>query len=105
MSEQIDDPYGLLSGYSTGRLTPKEEHCLFAAAAEDQDLFSLLMEAEAIRDALDSPEQRSRIKRAVLVWHEQPSLPVVSPLSIPPPPETEPTKRQTVTSTYLFMPS
>jgi hypothetical protein len=70
MSEPTDDPADLLPDYLTRILLAEEERTLFAAAAANQDFFNQLMEAEALRDALSSPEQRNRLKTALQAWHE-----------------------------------
>jgi hypothetical protein len=71
MPEPIDDAAALLNGYIAGRLTPEEERTLFESASTEQELFDLLMEAEAVRDALSSPEQQNRIKIALESWDGQ----------------------------------
>src|SRR5690348_12787759 len=70
MAQAEDQPSGLFNGYFSGRLTPEEESNLFNAAAEDQETFNLLMEAEAVRDALSSDEQRNRLKTALQLWDD-----------------------------------
>jgi hypothetical protein len=59
----------LLNAYYSNTLTPDEERVLFQSAASDQRVFDLLMEAEVIRDALSSPEQRGRVVNALRVWN------------------------------------
>src|SRR5580704_3520706 len=61
-------PESLLLAYSAGELTAAEARVLFEAAAADQDLFDQLMEAEAVRHALSSPEERQRAGAVLQTW-------------------------------------
>lgn len=70
MPQAEDEPAGLLNSYFTNQLTPEEERVLLASAAADQEMFNLLMEAEALRDALSSQEQRNRLKTALQLWDD-----------------------------------
>jgi hypothetical protein len=62
------DADALLLAYSAGDLTADEERSLLEAAAADQDLFDLLMDAEALRHALADPEQRTRAAAVLRAW-------------------------------------
>src|SRR6185369_11835412 len=74
------DAEALLLGYSAGELTAPEERALFEAAAQDQDLFDQLMEAEAVRHALSFPEERHRAGAVLQAWEQQgPSAEAVEP--------------------------
>jgi len=81
MSHTDFDADALLLGYSTGDLSDTEERALFAAAATDQDLFDLLMDADALRHALSIPEERNRARAVLEAWNrhapapEQPAEP------------------------------
>ncbi len=70
---QLDnfDPDALLLGYSAGDLTAEEERALFRAAATDQDLFDLLMDADALRHALAVPDERQRARAVLAAWGQQ----------------------------------
>jgi hypothetical protein len=58
----------LLFGYCARELTAEEERALFEAAATDQDLFDQLAEAERLRSALESPEERQRALAVLRTW-------------------------------------
>lgn len=60
----------LLVDYSCGRLTAEEERALFEAASANQALFNDLMEAEALRNAFSSPEERDRAREILRVWDQ-----------------------------------
>ena len=64
------DTQALLLGYSAGELNAEEENALFEAAANDQDLFDRLMEAETVRHALSFPEERRRAGAVLRAWEE-----------------------------------
>ena len=64
------DAEAMLLGYSAGELTAQEERRLFEAAAQDQDLFDQLMEAEAVRHALSFPEERQRAAAVLRAWEQ-----------------------------------
>jgi tetratricopeptide (TPR) repeat protein len=68
MSHAEDEPVGLLNGYIANQLTPEEEKILLESATADQEVFNLLMETEAIRDALSSQEQLNRVATALRLW-------------------------------------
>jgi hypothetical protein len=68
MSEPIDDPADLLLDYCTGGLPAEDERALLASAATNQDIFNQLMEAEVLRDAFSSAEERNRLKAALQAW-------------------------------------
>ncbi|HLY18263.1 MAG TPA: hypothetical protein VKR61_13615 [Bryobacteraceae bacterium] len=72
------DPEALLLDYSAGKISPAQERVLFAAAAADQDLFDQLMEAEALRNALNFPGERQRASAVLQAWD-------LRNASIPPP--------------------
>src|SRR3954451_1238516 len=63
------DAVGLLNSYWTNQLSPEQEHVLLQSAVADQEVFDLLMEAEAIRDALSSAEQHHRVVTALRLWN------------------------------------
>src|SRR6266496_6466876 len=65
MAKEIDNPADLLPRYCSGQLTPDEERSLLLSAAADQDIFDQLMEAEVLRDALNSPELRNYLRGAL----------------------------------------
>lgn len=71
MSQADFDPDALLLAYSSGDLSAAEESALFEAAATDQDLFDLLMDADALRDALSVPEERRRARAVLEAWGRQ----------------------------------
>ncbi|MGC2658638.1 MAG: hypothetical protein WA324_11840 [Bryobacteraceae bacterium] len=65
MQEETSDNIAhLLICFCTGRLTAEQRYTLLTRAASDQGIFDQLMEAEALRDALVSPEQRPLIEAA-----------------------------------------
>ena len=55
----------LLGGYATGTLTGEERDALFAAALEDQVLFDLLAREEPLRELLEDPLAKARLRRAL----------------------------------------
>ncbi len=55
----------LLGGYATGNLTAEERERLFTAALDDQELFDRLAREEPLRELLQDPVARGRL-RAVL---------------------------------------
>jgi len=55
----------LLGGYATGTLTGEERDALFAAALEDQVLFDLLAREEPLRQLLEDPVAKARLRRAL----------------------------------------
>ena len=55
----------LLGGYATGTLTGEERDALFAAALEDQVLFDLLAREEPLRELLEDPVAKARLRRAL----------------------------------------
>jgi len=65
------DSDALLLGYSAGELTAAEERMLFEAAVADQELFDLLMDADALRHALGVPEERQRARAVLAAWGGQ----------------------------------
>lgn len=56
------DPRELLARYASGRLTAAEEARLHRAALDDQELFDELVAEQAVRDALDLPGARERVR-------------------------------------------
>ncbi|HLK48456.1 MAG TPA: hypothetical protein VKT49_09990 [Bryobacteraceae bacterium] len=60
-----DEIQKLLGGYATGTLTPAERDALFAAALEDQDLFDSLAREEALRELLQDPAAKARLRGAL----------------------------------------
>lgn len=76
------DSQGLLFGYCARELTADEERLLFEAAAADQDLFDQLAEAERLRSALDSPEERQRALAVLRTWEESHAA---GPMPVPAP--------------------
>lgn len=57
-----EDIEKMLGGYATGTLTPEEREALFAAALEDQTLFEALIQEEPLRELLQEPAVRTRLK-------------------------------------------
>jgi hypothetical protein len=55
----------LLGGYAAGTLTPTEREELFAAAMDDQDLFDMLAEEQALKEILDDPEDRKFLRESL----------------------------------------
>lgn len=70
-----DDIEKLLGGYATGTLTPEEREALFAAALEDQQLFEALAREEPLRELLQDPIAKSRLRAALEQtpepWHRR----------------------------------
>src|SRR4051794_23810503 len=64
------DADALLLGHSAGELTAEEQRALFEAAAADQELFALLMNADALRHALSVPGQGERVRAVLQAWDE-----------------------------------
>ncbi len=60
-----EDARKLLGGYATGNLTAEESRLLFEAALDDQELFDALAEEQALKDVLDDPVSRERVRLAV----------------------------------------
>ena len=60
-----EDARKLLGGYATGNLTAEERRLLFEAALDDQELFDALAEEQALKDVLDDPVSRERVRLAV----------------------------------------
>ncbi len=78
------DADALLLGYSAGELNPEEQRALFEAAAADQDLFDLLMNADSLRQALAVPEQRERARAVLHAWGREAGAEAVpGPESVP----------------------
>ena len=72
------DARSLLLAFSAGELSAAEERALFEAAAQDQDLFDQLMEAESLRHALSFPGERQRAAAVLQAWEQQaPFIPPV----------------------------
>ena len=65
------DARSLLLAFSAGELSAAEERTLFEAAAQDQDLFDQLMEAESLRHALSFPGERQRATAVLQAWEQQ----------------------------------
>ena len=57
------DAASWLLSYTAGELSEDEQRRLFEAAAQDQDLFDQLMEAEEMRLALSVPELQDRLSK------------------------------------------
>ena len=55
----------LLGGDATGTLTGEERDALFATALEDQVLFDLLAREEPLRELLEDPVAKARLRRAL----------------------------------------
>ena len=55
----------IMGGYATGTLTREERDRLFAAALEDQVLFDLLAREEPLRELLEDPVAKARLRRAL----------------------------------------
>lgn len=55
----------LLGGYATGTLTGEEREALFAAALEDQVLFDALAREQPLRELLEDPVAKARLRRAL----------------------------------------
>jgi len=64
------DRDALLLGHAAGELSAAHERALLEAAAEDQDLFDQLMDADAIRSALADPQERGRASAVLRAWEE-----------------------------------
>ena len=60
-----EDAQKLLGGYATGNLSAEERRLLFEAALDDQELFDALAEEQALKDVLDDPVSRERVRLAV----------------------------------------
>src|SRR5258708_37632251 len=60
-----EDARKLLGGYATGNLSAEEQRLLFEAALDDQELFDALAEEQALKDVLDDPVSRERVRLAV----------------------------------------
>ena len=60
-----EDAEKLLGGYATGTLTPEERQALFAAALEDQDLYDALIREEPLRELLQDPAAKTRLRAAL----------------------------------------
>ncbi len=65
------DPDALLLGHTAGELPAEQKKSLYQAAAADQDLFDQLMESDAIRDALATPDERRRMAAVLNAWEQQ----------------------------------
>ena len=52
----------LLGAYASGILTPSEERRLHEAALDDQELFNALADEDLLREALEDPRFRQRLK-------------------------------------------
>ena len=63
--EQLDR---LLAHYATGGLTEVEKKALFTAALTDQNLFDRLMDEEALREAIELPGARQRLRPRGRCW-------------------------------------
>jgi len=61
-----EDIEKLLGGYATGTLTPEEREALFAAALEDQVLFDALAHEEPLRQLLQDPLAKTRLRSALV---------------------------------------
>ena len=59
----------LLGGYATNTLTESERNALFEAALDDQELFNVLQQEQALKNLLDDPASRAEIRQAL----EQPT--------------------------------
>jgi len=64
------DADALLLGHTSGELTAEQERTLLESAAEDQDLFDRLMEADGVRAALAVPEERRRAAAVLNAWEQ-----------------------------------
>jgi hypothetical protein len=64
------DSDALLLGHATGELSAVQESALLEAAADDQDLFDQLMDADAMRSALADPQVRGRVSAVLRAWEE-----------------------------------
>jgi hypothetical protein len=60
-----EDAQKLLGGYATGNLSAEERRLLFEAALDDQELFDALAEEQTLKDVLDDPVSRERVRLAV----------------------------------------
>lgn len=60
-----EDAQKLLGGYATGNLSAEERRLLFEAALDDQELFDALAEEQSLKDLLDDPVSRERVRLAV----------------------------------------
>ncbi len=60
-----DEIRRLLGGYATDGLTPDERRMLFQAALEDQELFNTLANEDALKELLDDPVTRARVRTAM----------------------------------------
>jgi hypothetical protein len=68
MSHEPVDRDALLLAHTTGELTDAQRRALFEAAAHDQELFDLLLESDALRHALERPEERARAGAVLAAW-------------------------------------
>ncbi len=59
------DPRSLVGGHATGSLSADERRELYRAALEDQALFDTLADEEALRELVEDPAMRQRLRAAV----------------------------------------
>jgi hypothetical protein len=59
----------LLGGYATNTLTDDERKALFEAALDDQELFNALENEDALRELIDDPLSRNRVRVALQSRH------------------------------------
>src|SRR5262245_44023062 len=82
MPEEINRATGLLLRYCSEQLTLDEERDLFLLASADQDAFNQLMEAEALRDALSSEENRNRLRNILEAGNAAVGIPLPTAASL-----------------------
>ena len=56
-----EDIRKLLGGYATGTLSEQERQALYSAALDDQDLFDMLADEDALRELLADPGIRAQL--------------------------------------------
>lgn len=93
----------LLLGYSAGELSAEQARVLFEGAAQSQDLFDRLMEAETVRHALSFPEERQRANAVLQAW-EQPGARADSVTPFPVPVAGEPARKSSDQGTSVVPP-
>jgi hypothetical protein len=62
-----EDIEKLVGGYATATLTPQERRALFEAALADQGLYDVLVREQALKELLDDPGARDRLRDALVV--------------------------------------
>lgn len=65
----------LIGGYASGTLSGSELRRLFEAALEDQELFDALQQEQALKELLDDPVSREKVRRAAAKSLPEPRVP------------------------------